>query len=66
VPRGLNSDIENGASVEHSLQRPFVQFAVARLGYTERELPGDDDGDGNLTGLGYNLDRVRRSVKISG
>ena len=66
VPRGLNSDIEDGASVKHSPQRPFVQLAVARPGYAESELPGDDDGDGNLTGLGHNLDRVRRSVKISG
>src|SRR5450755_4160955 len=44
VPRGLNSNIQDGAPVEHSLQRPFVRLAVARLRDTESELPATMTG----------------------
>src|ERR1035438_4314764 len=45
VPSSLNANIEDGASVQHSLQRPFVRIAVARLRDTKSELTGYNDGD---------------------
>jgi hypothetical protein len=32
----LNANIEDGASVQHSLQRPFVRIAMARLRDTKK------------------------------
>src|ERR1039458_9842498 len=66
VPRSLSSNIKDGASVEHSLQRHFVRLAVARLRDAESEFPGYNDGDRKLLSLGHDLNRSRRSVKISG
>jgi hypothetical protein len=53
VPRGLNSDIQDRASVEHPLQRPFVRLAVARSRDTESELPSYNDGDRQFASLGH-------------
>src|SRR5712692_4737780 len=66
VPRGLNPNIEHRASVQHTLQRPFVGLAVARLRDTESKLPGYDDRDRQLASPRYDLNRIRRAVKISG
>ena len=66
VPRGLDSNIKDGASIQHSLQGPFVRLAVPRLRDTESELPGYDYRDRKLTRLGHDRNRFRRSVKISG
>ena len=63
MPRSLNANIEDGASVQHSLQRPFVRIAVARLRDTKRELAGYNDRDRKLTRLGHGLDCSRRFVK---
>ena len=48
VPRGLNSNIKIGASVRHSLKRPFARLAVASVRDTESEIPSYNDGDRNL------------------
>ena len=53
VPRGLDSNIKDGASIQHSLQGPFVRLAVPRLRDTESELPGYDYRDRKLTRLGH-------------
>jgi len=53
-------------AVSVTLAATFRTIRGGGTGYAESELAGDDDGDGNLTGLGHNLDRFRRSVKISG
>lgn len=66
VPSGLNSNIKNSTSVEHSLQGPFVRVAVARLRNAESELPGNNDGDRKLRYTRYEFDRFRRPVKKSG
>ncbi len=62
MPRGLNANIEDGASVQHSLQRPFIRIAVARPRDTKRELAGYNDRDRKLTRLGHDLNRSRRFV----
>ena len=64
VPRGLNSNIEYGRSVQHSLQGPFVLLAVTRLRDTESELPGYYDGDRKFARPGHDLNRFRRFVEI--
>ena len=48
VPRRLNPNIKDGASFQHSLERPFVRLAVARLGNTESELSGYNEGIASL------------------
>ncbi len=55
APRGLNSNLENEASIQHPLQRPFIRFAMPGLSYPECELPGYDDGYGKLGSLGNGL-----------
>ena len=64
MPRSLNANIEDGASVQHSLQRPFVRIAVTRLRDTKSELAGYKDRDRKLTRLGHDLNCSRRFVEI--
>ena len=64
MPRSFNANIEDGASVQHSLQRPFVRIAVARLRDTKSELAGYNDRDRELTRLGDDLNCSRRFVEI--
>src|ERR1035437_9841204 len=66
VPRGLNANIKDCASVQHSLQGFFVSLAVAGLRDSKSKLPGYHYGDRKLARLGHNLNCFRRSVQISG
>src|ERR1039457_1390163 len=66
VPRGLNANIKDCASVQHSLQGFFVSLAVAGLRDSKSKLPGYDYRNRNLARLGHNLNCFRCSVQISG
>jgi hypothetical protein len=57
VPGGFDVNIKDSASVQHSLERPFVRLSVPGLRDTESELPGDDNRDRKLIRLRDNLDR---------
>ena len=66
VPRGLNANIEDCASVQHSLQGSFVSLAVAGLRDSKSKLPGNDYRNRNCARLGHNLNYFRCSIQVSG
>ena len=66
VPRGLKANIQDCASVQHSLKGHFLSLAVTRLRDSKRELPGYGDRDRQRARLGHNLNYYRRAVQIGG
>jgi hypothetical protein len=62
VPGGLNVNIKDSASLQHSLKRSFIYLSVPGLPDTESELPGDNNRNRNLIRPEDNLNYRSRLI----